>query len=193
MRRIPRFFAALLVFAGLIAPLSAKAEVSAMARMQRQDDRAVLRTQIETELKLRRARLAAIEAELKQQAKRYDEMAKHKMELAKIADDKADAARAAAQEKALKAQYAAAQAGPKPAGKGAKGKAKDAKAAADANGDGKEASGGKDAGAAKGGDAKGAKRIDPMLTQNYLVLRLRDEARQLRDRITYLEGLMAKL
>jgi hypothetical protein len=193
MRRIARFLAVLLALAGLIAPLSAEAEVSTMARMQRQDDRAVLRAQIETELKLRRARLAAIEAELKEQAKRYDEMAKHKMALAKIADAKADAAREAAEEKALKAQYAAAQAGPKPAGKGTKGKAKDAKAA-DAAGDAKEAAGGgKDAGGAKGGDAKGAKRIDPMLTQNFLVLRLRDETRQLLDRITYLEGVLAKL
>jgi hypothetical protein len=193
MRKFP-FFTALaltVLVIAVMAPMStARGEGPSTAQPRKPDDRAVLRAQVESELILRKARLTMIEQELQKQSKRYDEMAAQKIELAKITADKTEAAKRAAAEKAIKAKYATAQAGPKPVAKTAK---KDAKTGDGKDAAAKDAKGGKDAGAAKGGDPGAAKQIDPMLTQNYLVLRLRDEGRQLRDRINYLESLLIRL
>jgi len=188
MRLFRHFRACALALACAAMPLAAGAEGPAVGKIVRPDDRAFLRTQIETELAHRRARLAVIEQELQNQSKRYDEMAAHKMELAKLAAAQAEAAKEAAAQKAMKAQLAAARSnGGKPAPKPGNGKSNGANGANGKAGDAKDAAG------AAGAEPGAKKPIDPLLTQNYLVLRLRDEARQLSERVSYLEGVLAKL
>lgn len=178
----------------LVAPLAVQAEGPVVGRVVRPDDRTVLRNQILAELEQRQARVKVLEEELREQAKRYDEMAAQRRDLAQIAAEKEEAAKAAAAEKALKAKYAAAQAGNGKRANGGKGAGQKAKAGDAKDADAGSAKDGKGpADAANGGNGASAKKIDPMLVQHYLVMRLRDEVRLLRARIAYLEGVLAKL
>jgi membrane protein involved in colicin uptake len=150
-----------------------------------QDFRAPLRAQVEDELAQLRPRLAKAEADAKLQAERYREMAAAKAEMARKSAEKAQADRARADAMAAKKGYAPRLPGKAAsAGKGAA--AKDAKAP----GGGDKSKGGE--GAAGGGEGA-PRKVDPVLTQHYLVLSLRDQIRQLRERIAYLEGLLARL
>lgn len=149
------------------------------------DFRAAFRAQIEDELTQLRPRLKLVEEDARQQADKYKEMAASKAEMAHKSQEKTQAARARADAAAAKKGYA-----PKLPGKaGGAGGAKKP-AAADAKAEGGDKAKGGDAG---GGGAAAPKKVDPVLTQQYVVMSLRDQIRQLRDRIAYLEGLLAKL
>jgi len=161
---------------------------AAGARPAAVDPRAALRAQVEDELAQLKPRLALAEKEAQEQAERYKEMAASKADVSKKTAEKAETAKA-------RADAAAAKQGYKPKMPGAAGgkKATDAKAA---GGDkkGGDAKGGEAGGGAAGGaSAAAAKKVDPVLTQQYVVLSLRDQVRQLRERITYLEELKARL
>jgi len=143
------------------------------------DPRAALRAEIAQELALLRPRLKAIEEEAKEQAERYKEMAASKAEAGKKSQERAEAARE-------RADKAAARQGYKPKVPGAGKKAGNAAAAGAGAG----------AGAPPEPPAAGGattKKLDPVLTQQYVVLQLRDQIRQLRQRIDYLESVQARL
>lgn len=185
-----------LMLACLATPLAVRAEGPVVGRVVRPDDRTVLRNQVLAELEQRQARVKILDEELREQAKRYDEMAAQRRELAQMTAAHEEAAKAAAAEKALKAKYAAAKAGNGKRANGRNGGGQKTKAGDAKPGGGGAAKDGNGGGAAAGGNgANGAseKKIDPLLVQHYLVVRLRDEARLLRARIAYLEGLLAKL
>jgi hypothetical protein len=157
-----------------------------------QDFRAAFRAQIEDELAQLRPRLAKAESDAKTQAERYKEMAASKAEMARKTAEKAQTERARADAAAARKGYAAKIPG-KSADAAKKPGAKDAKAAAGGE-KGKGGEGAAGGAAASSGEAGTApKKIDPVLTQQYLVMSLRDQVRLLRDRIAYLEGLLARM
>jgi len=143
------------------------------------DPRAALREQVDAELALLRPRLKLAEAEAKEQAERYSQMAASKAEAAKKSALKAEQDRAKADVDRAKQGYRPkmprTKKPPPPKKKGDEDEEEEkAKAAAAAATD-------------------QPKRIDPVLTQQYVVLSLRDQVRQLRDRIAYLDELRARL
>ncbi len=145
------------------------------------DPRALLRDQVEAELAQLRPRLKLAEAEAKEQAERYSQMAARKAEVAKKSAQKVETDKAKADADRAKGGYKprmprSAAKKPAPKKKGEDDEEEKAKAAA---------------AAAAASDQP--KKIDPVLTQNYVVLSLRDQVRQLRDRIAYLEELRARL
>ncbi|MBL8703501.1 MAG: hypothetical protein JNM30_01590 [Rhodospirillales bacterium] len=154
---------------------------AAGAKPANADPRALLRDQVEAELAQLRPRLKLAEAEAKEQAERYSQMAASKAEVAKKSalnkekdKAKADADRAKGGYKPRMPRSAAKK--PKPKKKGEDDEEEKAKA---------------EAAAAAASDQP--KKIDPVLTQQYVVLSLRDQIRQLRDRIAYLEEIRARL
>lgn len=167
----------------LAAPVQAQKTAPADAKPTpaSADPRALLRAQVEDELALLRPRLKRLEDDAKEQADRYRDMAASKAEAGKKAAEKAEKARTRADEAQAKQGYK-----PKPPGPAGAGGKKGADPKAGAGGAGSGAAGG-----AGGGES--AKKVDPVLTQHYVVLSMRDQIRQLRDRIAYLEELRAKL
>jgi hypothetical protein len=157
------------------------------------DFRAAFRAQVEEELAQLRPRLAKAEADAKVQAERYKEMAASKAEMARKTAERAKAERAKADAAAAKKGYAPKLPG-KTAGVGKAGGAKEAAAGAGDKGKSADKGKGGEGGAASAGEGGPApKKIDPVLTQQYLVMSLRDEVRLLRERIVYLEGLLARM
>lgn len=143
------------------------------------DPRALLRDQVDAELAQLRPRLKRAEADAKEQSERYSQMAASKAEVAKKSAEKVEKDKAKADVDRAKQGYRPkmprnAAKKPPPKKKGDEEEEEKAKAAAAAATD-------------------QPKRIDPVLTQQYVVLSLRDQIRQLRDRIAYLEELRAKL
>lgn len=187
MTAIRKFLVLLSIAAGLaigaITAMPAAAQKApsapATATPANADPRALLRDQVEAELAQLRPRLKLAEAEAKEQAERYSQMAASKAEVAKKAAQnkekdkaKADADRAKQGYRPKMPRSAAKK--PTPKKKGDEEEEDKAKAAAAAAAD-------------------QPKKIDPVLTQQYVVLSLRDQIRQLRDRIAYLEELRGRL
>lgn len=153
----------------------------ATAKPASADPRALLRDQVEAELAQLRPRLKLAEVEAKEQAERYSQMAASKAEVARKSAEKHDKDKAKADADRAKGGYKprmprTAAKKPAPKKKGEDDEEEKAKAAA---------------AAAAASDQP--KKIDPVLTQQYVVLSLRDQIRQLRDRIGYLEELKARL
>lgn len=169
---------------GLLAVPPAEAQKAppapASATPANADPRALLRDQVDAELAQLRPRLKRAESEAKEQAERYSQMAASKAEVAKKSAQKVEKAKAKADADRAKQGYRpkmprnAAKKPPPAKKKGDEEEEEKAKAAAAAATD-------------------QPKRIDPVLTQQYVVLSLRDQIRQLRDRIAYLEELRARL
>lgn len=158
------------------------APVSPGAKQASTDFRATLRQQVEDELAQLRPRLKMVEQEAQDAAEKYKEMAASKAEVGKKAAEKTETAKARADAAAARQGYK-----PKMPGKGAGAKA----GAGGDKGKAADAKGGEGGGAAAGGAAP--KKVDPVLTQQYVVMSLRDQIRQLRERITYLEELRTRL
>ena len=182
------FFSVFLVLATVAAPLPGRAQTQQPAARPAAkadtDFRAAFRAQVEDELAQLRPRLKVAEDEGRQQSDRYKEMAASKADMARKAAEKTQATRTKTDAAAAKKGYTPKAPG-KSAGAGKKAGATDAKA------DGGDKAKGGEGGA--GGSGAAPKKVDPVLTQQYLVMGLRDQVRQLRDRITYLEGLLARL
>lgn len=175
---------ALCLALGLLAAPPAAAQKApsapATATPANADPRALLRDQVDAELAQLRPRLKRAEADAKEQADRYSQMAASKAEVAKKSADKVEKDKAKADADRAKQGYRpkmprnAAKKPPPTKKKGDEEEEEKAKAAAAAATD-------------------QPKKIDPVLTQQYVVLSLRDQIRQLRDRIAYLEELRARL
>jgi hypothetical protein len=163
------------------APTEKAPSASATAKPANADPRAYLRDQVDAELAQLRPRLKIAEGEAKEQAERYSQMAASKAEVARNSAQRRDKDKAKADADRAKQGYR-----PKMPRSAAKKppptKKKDE--------DEEEA---KAAAAAAAAASDQPKKIDPVLTQQYVVLSLRDQIRRLRDRIAYLEELKARL
>lgn len=175
---------ALCLALGLLAVPPAEAQKAppapAAATPANADPRALLRDQVDAELAQLRPRLKRAEADAKEQAERYSQMAARKAEVARKSAQKVETDKAKADADRAKQGYR-----PKMPRSAAK------KPAPKKKGEDEEEE--KAAAAAAAAASEQPKKIDPVLTQQYVVLSLRDQIRQLRDRIAYLDELRAKL